>query len=54
MNTCSMCGVTIPEDQDICSVCYGDIDYGTDGYYRDAVERQMWEDHERQQREQSQ
>jgi len=30
---CKSCGVTIPEGQDYCSMCYGDPGYGNDGYY---------------------
>ena len=40
MNHCVQCGLPIPEAQRVCSMCYGDIDYGKDGYYRDWAERQ--------------
>lgn len=40
MNYCTMCGSPIPDGQKVCSMCYGDIDYGNDGYYRDWAERQ--------------
>lgn len=30
-----MCGSSIPEDQSVCSMCYGDISYGSDGYYEE-------------------
>jgi len=40
MNYCSCCGSSIPDNQKVCSMCYGDIDYGHDGYYRDWAERQ--------------
>ena len=40
MNSCSMCGSIIPEGQKVCSMCYGDIDYGTDNYYREYLEHQ--------------
>lgn len=36
-NTCRMCGVSIPDGQSICSMCYGDPDYGKDGLYRDYL-----------------
>ena len=39
MKNCAMCGSQIPDDQNTCSMCYGDIDHGTDGYYRDFMER---------------
>jgi hypothetical protein len=39
---CIMCDSPIPEDQgsNSCSMCYGDIDHGKDGYYREWAERQ--------------
>ena len=40
MATCSMCGNPIPDNQEVCSMCYGDIDYGTDGYARQYFEEQ--------------
>ena len=36
-----MCGSSIPDGQTVCSMCYGDIDYGTDGYYGEWAEKQM-------------
>jgi len=49
MATCVMCGSWIPDDQGstTCSMCYGDIDHGKDGYYR----RWMEQEYERQERE---
>jgi len=38
MNTCTMCGVTIPEGQKVCSICYGDPFYGTDGLLLAAIQ----------------
>ena len=38
-NNCTMCGSSIPDGQTVCSMCYGDIDYGTDGYYKEYMER---------------
>lgn len=37
---CSMCGSPLPDSHNhkTCSMCYGDIDYGTDGYYRQFME----------------
>ena len=46
MASCSMCVSSIPEGQRVCSMCYGDIDYGKDGYYRE------WAEQEEQQQEQ--
>ena len=41
MATCSSCGSYIPEGQgDCCSMCYGDIAYGNDGYYRNWAEKE--------------
>ena len=38
MGHCSSCGVFIPNGQKVCSMCYGDPDYGNDGYYRKWLE----------------
>jgi len=40
---CVMCGSSIPDDQgsNSCSMCYGDIDHGKDGYYREYMEREQ-------------
>ena len=44
MPNCTSCGQPIPEGQgSSCSMCYGDIDYGSDGYYRDHMEQQEQE-----------
>jgi len=37
MNYCRSCGVSIPENQILCSLCYGDPYYGQDGYYLDYL-----------------
>ena len=47
MSSCMSCGISIPENQQTCSLCYGDIDHGSDGYYRAEVELQMQEEMER-------
>jgi hypothetical protein len=46
MNSCSMCGASIPDGQDICSMCYGDPGHGSDGYYEAQLleERRRKED----------
>jgi len=51
--TCVMCGASIPDDQgsSSCSMCYGDIDHGTDGYYREWAEEMDRQEQERQQQE---
>ncbi len=43
MKCCIMCGSPIPDNQgsNSCSMCYGDIDHGKDGYYRDFMENQQ-------------
>lgn len=51
MNNCQSCGIAIPSGQSTCSMCYGDIDHGTDGYYRDYMERQQQDYEEQQQPE---
>ena len=39
MNYCTSCGSPIPDGQGkSCSMCYGDIDHGKDGYYRQWAE----------------
>lgn len=44
MPDCTSCGSPIPEGQGkSCSMCFGDIDYGRDGYYREWAERQIEE-----------
>ena len=40
MPDCICCGLPIPKGQKICSMCYGDPDYGSDGYYRQWQEEQ--------------
>ena len=54
MATCVMCGASIPDDQgsSSCSMCYGDIDHGKDGYYREWLEQADRQEQERQQEEQ--
>ena len=52
MPYCTSCGQSIPEGQGrSCSMCYGDPDYGRDGYYRqflnDQEEAEAWREHER-------
>ena len=49
MPYCTSCGSYIPEGQGkSCSMCYGDIDHGRDGYYREWAEEQMRQDADRQ------
>ena len=39
MPSCTSCGSEIPEGQGrSCSMCYGDISWGTDGYYKEFME----------------
>jgi hypothetical protein len=40
MGYCTMCGSEIPDGQNICSMCYGDMDYGNDNYYKQWAEEQ--------------
>lgn len=38
MRNCTSCGSPIPDGQgDSCSMCYGDIAHGSDGYYEDFL-----------------
>lgn len=40
MPNCTSCGQPIPEGQgSSCSMCYGDVAHGTDGYYQDYMDR---------------
>lgn len=44
--SCRSCGVSIHAEQRVCSVCYGDPDYGRDGLLRAMMEADMqrqWE-----------
>lgn len=41
MNYCSCCGISIPDGQKVCSMCYGDISSGKDGYYEEWARNQM-------------
>lgn len=39
---CTSCGSPSPDGQGkSCSMCYGDPDYGRDGYYREWLEYQQ-------------
>ena len=44
MANCVMCSLPVPDGQRTCSMCYGDVDHGKDGYYRDFLERQHREE----------
>ena len=50
-SACKSCGIGIPDNQDFCSMCYGDPYYGTDGIYleylRQAEEAEYWQEMER-------
>ena len=43
MSYCTSCGLPIPEGQgnNSCSMCYGDIGHGKDGYYQQWAEEQV-------------
>ena len=40
MNSCSSCGSAIPDGQGVCSMCFGDPSYGSDGYYEEWLRQQ--------------
>jgi hypothetical protein len=44
---CSCCGNWIADGQGVCSMCYGDIGFGTDGYYEQWAREQMQKEEER-------
>jgi len=49
MPYCTSCGRPIPDGQGkSCSMCYGDIDHGRDGYYRQWAEEMEREEQARQ------
>ena len=49
MNICKSCGLSIPDNQEICSMCFGDIAYGNDGYYEEWGMEQLQEEEEKEQ-----
>ena len=52
MPYCSSCGLPIPEGQgSSCSMCYGDVDHGRDGYYRQQLEEEQQRETLRQEEE---
>ena len=52
MPYCSSCGSEIPEGQgSSCSMCYGDIDYGKDDYYRQWYEEELRQEEEKKQQQ---
>ena len=49
MKYCSSCGSPIPEGQgSSCSMCYGDIAYGSDRYYEEWALQQLADQDNRQ------
>lgn len=47
MGSCSSCGSSIPDGQgSSCSMCYGDISHGSDGYYEEWARQQMEKEYE--------
>ena len=52
MGHCTMCGSRIPDEQNVCSMCYGDPYYGRDGYYLEwLMQQQEQEQQEQEQQE---
>jgi len=41
MANCSMCGMSVPDGQGVCSMCYGDPFFGSDGFYMSELEREL-------------
>lgn len=53
VSNCVQCGSEIPDGQRTCSMCYGDIAHGKDGYYEQwALEQLRQEEESRQLAEQ--
>lgn len=49
---CTSCGSPIPEGQgSSCSMCYGDPNYGSDGYYQAFLDQQYEDEMAQQYRE---
>ena len=46
MGSCSSCGISIPEGQSVCSMCYGDPAYGRDGHYEEWLSQEEAGKHE--------
>ena len=47
MTYCTSCGSSIPDGQgSSCSMCFGDIEWGNDNYYREWAEREEREHQE--------
>lgn len=53
MNACHRCGLNIPDAQEVCSMCYGDPFYGTDGYYLEYIQKMEQQESMRREEEQS-
>ena len=51
MNNCRSCGISIPEGQTVCSMCYGDPYHGSDGYYLRELEKEAQHEEERRREE---
>lgn len=49
MASCVQCSVSIPDTQTVCSMCYGDPHYGSDGYYLEWLRRDEMEQDRRRQ-----
>lgn len=55
MSNCTSCGNPIPEGQgSSCSMCYGDPQHGSDGYYQEYLDAQEQQAQEQQAQEQQQ
>ena len=47
MNACIDCGSYIPDGQSTCSMCYGDVGHGDDGYYEQMLLDEQYQEEER-------
>jgi len=44
MGVCHSCGSSLPDDQGVCSMCYGDIGHGQDGFYEERLKAALGEE----------
>lgn len=53
MGNCHSCALPVPDGQNVCSMCYGDPHYGSDGYMMREMERAEMEHRQNEEYEQA-